>query len=139
MGRWAHVGLIRWILAGCCVCIGGSPTAGRAAPPALEPALEVLRGAEVVEPRWRAERARALRRAREPAFVEPGAAGVARSQIERINTEVTRLLVNPTIIDRMTKIGIEPQALSVPQFEKVLREDLERVERIVKLSGAKSE
>lgn len=66
-------------------------------------------------------------------------AGMARSQIERINTEVTRLLANPAIIDRMTKIGIEPQALSVPQFEKVLREDLERVERIVKLSGAKSE
>jgi len=66
-------------------------------------------------------------------------AGMARAQIDRINSEVTRLLGNPVIVDRMTKIGIEPQALSVAQFEKVLREDLERVERIVKLSGAKSE
>ena len=66
-------------------------------------------------------------------------AGMARAQIDRINGEVTRLLGSPVIIDRMTKIGIEPQALTVAQFEKVLREDLERVERIVKLSGAKSE
>ena len=66
-------------------------------------------------------------------------AGMARAQIDRINGEVTRLLGSPVIIDRMTKIGIEPQALTAAQFEKVLREDLERVERIVKLSGAKSE
>jgi tripartite-type tricarboxylate transporter receptor subunit TctC len=66
-------------------------------------------------------------------------AGMARAQIDRINGEVTRLLGSPVIIERMTKIGIEPQALTVAQFEKVLREDLERVERIVKLSGAKSE
>ena len=70
-------------------------------------------------------------------LLAPG--GMARAQINRINSEVTRLLGNPVIVDRMTKIGIEPQALSVAQFEKVLREDLERVERIVKLSGAKSE
>jgi tripartite-type tricarboxylate transporter receptor subunit TctC len=66
-----------------------------------------------------------------------GPAGMPRAATERINTAMANLLKTPAITERLMKIGIEPLALSSPQFEKLLIEDLERVERIVKISGAK--
>lgn len=68
-----------------------------------------------------------------------GPAGIPRAASERINAEMGKLLKAPVIQERLAKIGIEPLALSSAQFEKLLVEDLERVERIVKISGAKAE
>ena len=68
-----------------------------------------------------------------------GPAGIPRAATERINTEMNKLLKLPVIDERLAKIGIEPQALSPQQFEKLLVEDLERVEKIVKISGAHAE
>lgn len=68
-----------------------------------------------------------------------GPAGLPRAATERVNTEMGKLLKSQVIMDRLAKIGIEPQAMSSPQFEKLLIEDHERIERIVKLSGAKAD
>jgi tripartite-type tricarboxylate transporter receptor subunit TctC len=68
-----------------------------------------------------------------------GPAAMPKASIERINVEMGKLLKTPLITERLMKIGIEPLALSPQQFEKLLVEDLERVERIVKVSGAKAE
>ena len=54
-------------------------------------------------------------------------------------SELAKLSPNPLIVERLAKIGIEPLALAPQQFEKLLAEDLERVEKIVKISGAKAE
>ena len=66
-----------------------------------------------------------------------GPAGMPGAVTERINAAMARLQKTPVIMERLAKIGIEPLALSSPQFEKLLIDDLERVERIVKISGAK--
>ena len=68
-----------------------------------------------------------------------GPAGIPRPATERINTEMNKLLKVPLIAERLAKIGIEPLALTPQQFEKLLVEDLQRIERIVKLSGAHSD
>lgn len=67
-----------------------------------------------------------------------GPAGIPRAAVDRINGEMGKLLKTPAIMERLAKIGIEPLALSPAQFEKLLTEDLERIERIVKVSGAKA-
>ncbi|MFM9967176.1 MAG: Bug family tripartite tricarboxylate transporter substrate binding protein [Burkholderiales bacterium] len=68
-----------------------------------------------------------------------GPAAMPRAATERINGEMAKLLKTPLIAERLNKIGIEAMAMSSPQFEKLLIEDLERVERIVKISGARAE
>ena len=68
-----------------------------------------------------------------------GPAGIPKPAVDRINTEMNKLLKQPVIVERLAKIGIEPLALAPQQFEKLLAEDLERVEKIVKISGAKAE
>ncbi len=68
-----------------------------------------------------------------------GPAGISRSATERINVEMNKLLKLPVIAERLAKIGIEPQPLAPQQFERLLVEDLERVEKIVKISGAHAE
>ena len=50
---------------------------------------------------------------------------------------MNKLLKTTVLMERLAKIGIEPLALTSAQFEKLLIEDLERVEKIVKISGAK--
>jgi tripartite-type tricarboxylate transporter receptor subunit TctC len=68
-----------------------------------------------------------------------GPAGMPRAMVDRVNGEMAKLLKTPVIGERLAKIGIEPLAMAPRDFEKLLVEDLERVERIVKISGARSE
>ena len=64
-----------------------------------------------------------------------GPARMPRAMVDRINGEMSKLLKLPLIAERLAKIGIEPLALTPQEFEKLLVEDLERVEKIVKISG----
>lgn len=68
-----------------------------------------------------------------------GPAGTPRVMVDRVNGEMAKLLKTPLIGERLAKIGIEPLAMAPRDFEKLLVEDLERVERIVKISGARAE
>ena len=68
-----------------------------------------------------------------------GPAAIPRNLVERVNGEMAKLLKSPLIAERLAKIGIEPLAMPSREFEKVLIEDLDRIERIVKLSGAKAD
>jgi tripartite-type tricarboxylate transporter receptor subunit TctC len=52
---------------------------------------------------------------------------------------MTRLIESPAMVERLSKMGLEPQALGPQAFEKVLREDYDKLARIVKLAGAKAE
>lgn len=49
---------------------------------------------------------------------------------------MNKLLKDPVILERLSKIGIEPMPLTPDGFDKLLRADCERLSRIVKLSGA---
>ena len=62
-------------------------------------------------------------------------AGTPQPLIDRINAEVAKLLKNPVILQRLATQGVEPRALSVPAFEKLVREDYEAMAKVVKAVG----
>ena len=64
-----------------------------------------------------------------------GPAGMPRPLIDRINGEMTRLLKDPVIMERITKLGIEPRPLPPEAFERVMREDYTRVAKIIRQPG----
>ncbi|HEY4370374.1 MAG TPA: tripartite tricarboxylate transporter substrate binding protein [Burkholderiales bacterium] len=59
--------------------------------------------------------------------------------VAKINTETSRLMSRPAIIERLHKQGIEEGTMSVEAFNKLLREDYDRMARVVKISGAKAD
>ena len=60
-----------------------------------------------------------------------------RAQIQRINTEVGRLLRQPQIIERLLAQGVEPTPLSPEAFDRLLRSDYDTMARVVKTAGAR--
>jgi tripartite-type tricarboxylate transporter receptor subunit TctC len=59
--------------------------------------------------------------------------------VNRLNSEVAKLIRQPEVIERLHKQGIEPGSLSVAEFNKLLKEDYERMAKVVKISGAKAD
>ena len=68
-----------------------------------------------------------------------GPAATPPAEAQRINAAVARLLKDPAILERLDKQGIEPRALSNPDFARLLATDYERIAKVVKTSGAKIE
>ncbi len=68
-----------------------------------------------------------------------GPAGTPRAVIGRVNTEMTKLLADQTIRARIAKLGLEPRSMSPEAFERLLREDYDRVVGIMKQSGITAE
>ena len=68
-----------------------------------------------------------------------GPAGMPAVEVERIHGAMAKLLRDPALLERLDKQGIEPHALSVPEFTRLLAGDFERMARVVKASGAKVE
>ncbi len=64
-------------------------------------------------------------------------AKIPKAQIQRINSEVGRLLRQPQIIERLLAQGVEPTPLSPEAFDKLVRSDYEAMARVVKTSGAR--
>jgi tripartite-type tricarboxylate transporter receptor subunit TctC len=62
-----------------------------------------------------------------------------RAVIDRVNTEMARLLRRPDVIERLNKQGIEPRILNPEEFATYLRSDFERMATVVKMAGAKAE
>jgi len=66
-----------------------------------------------------------------------GPAATPAAEATRINAAMTKLLKDPVILERLDKQGIEPRALSNPDFGKLLAADYVRMAAVVKASGAK--
>ncbi len=64
-------------------------------------------------------------------------AGTPRPILERLNSEVNRILAQADVRDAWAKQGASPMGMSVDQFDRFLREDIVKWSKIVKLSGAK--
>ena len=62
-------------------------------------------------------------------------AGTPRPVIERINSEVAKLLANPTIRERLAAQGVEPRPLSPGAFARVIAEDYKAMAKVVKAVG----
>ncbi len=66
-----------------------------------------------------------------------GPAATPRAPVESINAAVGTLLRDPSILDRLARQGVEPQALSPDAFNALLRADFARMAKVVKASGAR--
>jgi tripartite-type tricarboxylate transporter receptor subunit TctC len=63
-------------------------------------------------------------------------AATPKSVVEQINAAVNKLLQDPVILERLDKQGVVPRAMSVDAFNRLLREDFEKMGKVVKISGA---
>ena len=66
-----------------------------------------------------------------------GPAGMPAAEVQRVNQAMAKLLKDPVILERLDKQGIEPLAMSTPDFARLLAADYERMAKVVKTSGAK--
>jgi tripartite-type tricarboxylate transporter receptor subunit TctC len=64
-------------------------------------------------------------------------AGTPRPVLEKLNSEINKVLNTPEVKEMWTKQGAVPIGMTIDQFDKFLREDIVKWEKIVKLSGAK--
>ena len=60
-----------------------------------------------------------------------------RPVIDRLNAEIQKIVGRPDVREAWAKQGAEPMQMSPAEFDKYLREDIVKWERVVKLSGAK--
>jgi tripartite-type tricarboxylate transporter receptor subunit TctC len=63
--------------------------------------------------------------------------GTPRPVLEKLNSEVNKVLAKPDVKESWTKQGAEPMGMTIDEFDKFLRADIVKWEKIVKLSGAK--
>jgi tripartite-type tricarboxylate transporter receptor subunit TctC len=64
-------------------------------------------------------------------------AGTPRPILEKLNSEIDKVLNAPEVKETWAKQGAVPMGMTIDQFDKFLREDIVKWEKIVKLSGAK--
>jgi tripartite-type tricarboxylate transporter receptor subunit TctC len=64
-------------------------------------------------------------------------AGTPRPILEKLNSEINKVLNAPEVKETWAKQGAVPMGMTIDQFDKFLREDIVKWEKIVKLSGAK--
>jgi tripartite-type tricarboxylate transporter receptor subunit TctC len=64
-------------------------------------------------------------------------AATPRPLVEQINAAVAGLLKDPVILGRLDKQGVVPQAMSPDALNALLRNDFQKMARVVKASGAR--
>ena len=71
------------------------------------------------------------------AFVAP--AGTPRDVISRLNGDIVKVLKQPEVAQKMIALGIDPVGSTPEELAAVIRTDLQKFARAVKLSGTKVE
>lgn len=66
-----------------------------------------------------------------------GPAGTPRAFVEQVNAAVGQLLKDPVILGRLDKQGVVPRAMTPDALNALLREDFQKMARVVKASGAR--
>jgi tripartite-type tricarboxylate transporter receptor subunit TctC len=64
-------------------------------------------------------------------------AGLPKAEVERINSAVQKVLADPAVQERFSRLGIEVSTAASDEFQKVLRADSDNAAQIVKVSGAR--
>jgi tripartite-type tricarboxylate transporter receptor subunit TctC len=64
-------------------------------------------------------------------------AATPRPIVEKLNAEITRICNTPEMKAAWTKQGAVPMSMSTAEFDKYLRDDIEKWARVVRISGAK--
>lgn len=63
--------------------------------------------------------------------------GTPQPIVETLNAEITRVLNRPDVKDAWAKQGVEAMIMTPAEFDKYLRDDIEKWASVVKMSGAK--
>jgi tripartite-type tricarboxylate transporter receptor subunit TctC len=71
------------------------------------------------------------------AFLAP--AGTPAAVVRRLNAEINRALGAADVRERMAALAFEPTPMSPAEFEKILRNDVERYARVVRELGLKAD
>jgi tripartite-type tricarboxylate transporter receptor subunit TctC len=66
-----------------------------------------------------------------------GPANMPRPLVDRLNTELLKILQNPEVRERIVADGSEPAGSTPEEFRKFMHADLEKWAKVVKESGAK--
>lgn len=62
-----------------------------------------------------------------------------RAEVDRLNAAINKVLGDPVVQERLTRLGVEAGTLGVDEFQKLLRADYEQAGVLVKASGARIE
>ncbi|HEY7239645.1 MAG TPA: tripartite tricarboxylate transporter substrate binding protein [Burkholderiales bacterium] len=65
------------------------------------------------------------------------AAGTPRELVGKISSDVARAVRSSELTERMTQLGMEPVGSTPAQFDAMIRAEIEKWARVVKISGAK--
>ena len=65
--------------------------------------------------------------------------GAPQAVLARLNSEVGRVVSRADVRAEWAKQGATPMAMTIPEFNQYLREDIEKWARIVKISGARAD
>jgi tripartite-type tricarboxylate transporter receptor subunit TctC len=63
--------------------------------------------------------------------------GTPKEVVEKLNSEINKVIARPDVKDAWAKQGAVPMAMSPAEFDKYLRADIEKWSNVVKVSGAK--
>jgi len=66
-------------------------------------------------------------------------AGTPKAVIDRLNSEITKITSRPEVRKLWQEQGAIPLAMSPAEFDRYLREDIEKWSKVVKLSGARTD
>lgn len=66
-------------------------------------------------------------------------AGTPTDIVGKLNAEMAKLVTRPEIVERLRKQGIVSGSLAPEEFSQLLRQDFERMSKVVKISGAKAD
>ena len=66
-------------------------------------------------------------------------AGTPRPVLERLNSEVNKLLNSAEVKAAWAKQGVSPMGMSIDQFDRFLRDEIVKWAKVVKVSGAKAD
>jgi tripartite-type tricarboxylate transporter receptor subunit TctC len=67
------------------------------------------------------------------------AAGTPRELVQRISADIAKAVRSSDLTERMTQLGMEPVGSTPEQFDALIRAEMEKWARVVKLSGAKAD
>ena len=79
------------------------------------------------------------RRSRPSSSTSRAPAGTPRPILDRLNTEVNKIINSTEVKDAWAKQGAFPMGMSIDQFDKFLREEIVKWGKAVRASGAKAD
>src|SRR5262245_2334271 len=65
------------------------------------------------------------------------AAGTPRERVQQISSDIARAVTSSDLTERMTQLGMEPVGSTPAEFDALIRAEIDKWARVVKISGAK--